>query len=55
VFATPAQITDDLKRSVSAQGSLPLLLLLVGGGSVVGPVPLVFVAMVLNAVAVGEE
>jgi hypothetical protein len=55
VFATPAQTTDDLKRSVSEEGSPPLLLLLVGGGSVVWPVPLVFVVMVLNAVAVGEE
>jgi hypothetical protein len=60
VFETPAQVTDDLKRRVSEQGSpplLPLLLLLLlrGGGSIVGPVPLVFVVMAPNAVAVGEE
>jgi hypothetical protein len=58
VFETPAQVTDDLKRSVSEQGSPPLLLLLLlllGGGSVMGPVPLVFVVMAPNAVAVGEE
>ena len=53
MFAIPAQVTDDLKRSVSAQGS-PLLLLMVSGGSVVEAVPLVFVVMVLNAVAVVE-
>jgi hypothetical protein len=55
VLETPAQSTDDLKRSVSEQGSPPPLLLLVWGGSVVGPVSLGFVVMVLNAVAVGEE
>jgi hypothetical protein len=55
VLETPAQSTDDLKRSVSEQGSPPPLLLLVWGGSVVGPVSLGFVVMVLTAVAVGEE